>query len=423
MEIGGPVIVRSGEKRGEEVFDQIKQISTRRDDPSFFEEDLLQRLIDTCPGVLPVAEFFPATAALFSLGREISVDLGDNEGLIDNLLVTNEGYLVVVETKLYRNPEAIRQVVAQILQYGMALGRIPVLELETRLAACKRSGVKSGESIREFVFRQAAADSQQFGLLQSDFDEAFERHLRRGECLMLIVSDSIRVGVERVTHWLNEVGSSAPFKFGLVELKFHELSGHRLVVPRTVLKTSEVSRHIVVVDIRPTTAVSVESTVTDEFLTTTGGKGRETRDVRAATPSLTKPTYLRTLAAEERGAASKLIEQLEILRFEQQGTPSTLKFGFTTEDGEFHSLITFDKSGAWTYLLKKDKDRLGADATLAFRRESNQFGLFYRDEQVGHSDSVGCAVKSKELEPAAAKFAAFLDDYRTKIKEAWQRSQ
>ena len=52
-------------------------------------------------------EFFPATTALFSLAREVPVDIGGSDGRIDNLLVTNNGHLVIVETKLYRNPAAV----------------------------------------------------------------------------------------------------------------------------------------------------------------------------------------------------------------------------------------------------------------------------------------------------------------------------
>ena len=61
---------------------------------------------------------------MFSLGREVTVDLGNRLGRIDNLLVTNDGYLVIVETKLYRNPEGVREVIVQTLQYGMAVGKM-----------------------------------------------------------------------------------------------------------------------------------------------------------------------------------------------------------------------------------------------------------------------------------------------------------
>ena len=71
---------------------------------------------------------------MFSLGKEIEIDIGGGQlGYIDNLLVTNEGKLVIVETKLWRNPDSTREVVAQILQYGMALSALTVRALEAKV--------------------------------------------------------------------------------------------------------------------------------------------------------------------------------------------------------------------------------------------------------------------------------------------------
>ena len=56
-------------------------------------------------------------APIVSLGREIPTAAGP----IDNLFLSRNGYLVVVETKLWSNPEARRQVVAQLLDYAAQL--------------------------------------------------------------------------------------------------------------------------------------------------------------------------------------------------------------------------------------------------------------------------------------------------------------
>lgn len=198
-------------------------------------------------------------------------------------------------------------------------------------------------------------------------------------------------------------------------MKFHPLDNQILVIPRTVLKTREVSRHTVVVDIRPSNEVNVTAKVTDDFRNPSGGKVQESRSVKVASPPMTKSTFLQHLSPEERQAASQLIEQLEISGFDQQGTASTIKIGFTTEDGEFHSLLSLNKSGAWVWPLKNDRDLLGADRLLKFRTGSNQFGGFYRDYQLEQEDSAGCAVKYRQLAEKAADFAAFLDSYRTQL--------
>ena len=40
-----------------------------------------------------------------------------DSGAIDNLYLRTAGYLVVVETKLWRNPQGRREVVSQVLDY------------------------------------------------------------------------------------------------------------------------------------------------------------------------------------------------------------------------------------------------------------------------------------------------------------------
>ena len=78
-------------------------------DTNRYNEDLLQKLVAECPSLLPVKDFLPTTTSLYSLGVEIGVDIGGQSGYIDNLLITNEGRLVIVETKLWRNTAIWKQ--------------------------------------------------------------------------------------------------------------------------------------------------------------------------------------------------------------------------------------------------------------------------------------------------------------------------
>lgn len=55
MSIGSPIVF--GEASAGRQFTPLAAISTRRDDPNSFDEDLLQKLIDESPNVLPVREF------------------------------------------------------------------------------------------------------------------------------------------------------------------------------------------------------------------------------------------------------------------------------------------------------------------------------------------------------------------------------
>ena len=414
MSLGSPVVIT--EVAGQQLhFQSLEVVSTRRDDPNSFKEELLRDLIAASPDVLPIREYLPSTTALFSLGREVALDLGGLQGRIDNLLVTNDGYLVIVETKLYRNPEGIRDVVAQTLQYGRAVGDMPIRELERRIKDSEFPVLNRNESIRECVVRLAAKQSKS-ALLADDFEESLERHLRQGEFLLLIVSDGIYVAVERVTHWLNKYGKPGnPFKFGMVELKVYTNGAERLVVPRTVLKTREISRHVVVVDIRPKIDVDTTATVTDGFKNNAGENLQESGAVKAATQPMTKSHLLQVIASDEKEAAAVLLERLEDYRFDLRETSSYLQIGFEFPDdgGDYYPLAKLGNGGLWVHPLKTLRDLVGLEGMLEFHRGLNQFGLFYRDEQLNDPDSAGCVLKYRQLSATVDGFAAFLDAFRT----------
>lgn len=421
MSFGSPIVFNEGTPQRR--FSALVSISAKRDDPNSFNESLLQELIDATPNVLPVREYLPSTTTLFSLGREVPVDLGASNGYIDNLLVTNDGYLVIVETKLYRNPEGIREVIAQTLQYGMAVGQMPVMELEARIKRCQSPALKSNENIRDCASRQAAEQNRP-AALADDFDEAMERHLRRGEILLLIVSDGIHVGVERVTHWLNEQGNSSPFKFGLVELKFFTHGNERLVVPRTVLKTREVSRHVVVVDIRPQAGTNAEvaAVVNDDFRNSTGGgKVQESRAVKAAKAPLTKSQFLQLVSAEDLPTVTKLLEQLELLGLDQNGSPTILRVGITyPEGGDFVGLAYLGQTDIYVNLPKRILKAIDEETAIAFRQQAREFG-FYRKDDLENLNSLN--VKYRLLKDNIYELTAFLGKYQNIFIEALQNSE
>ena len=75
---------------------------------SAFDEGWLQRLIHDHPTCLPIGEIEPGLDPFTAICREMPTPRGP----VDNLLMTGAGDICIVETKLFRNPEARRKVVA-----------------------------------------------------------------------------------------------------------------------------------------------------------------------------------------------------------------------------------------------------------------------------------------------------------------------
>lgn len=345
-------------------------------DATRYREDLLQQLISDSPSLLPLKDFLPSTSFVFSLGREIAVDIGGQTGYIDNLLVTNEGRLVLVETKLWRNPESTREVIAQILQYGMALSALSLSELESKLK------LPAHQTINEFL----SSHPDSAGIVD-DFEDTLERHLRRGELLYLIVSDGIRVSVERITHWLNE-GGSAPFKFGLVELRFFESDGdNMLVVPRTILKTREVSRHVVVVDVQGPAASSAVAVVHDDSKNEAGGHMLTQRAVKAAGIPMTRERLIAEVRAVKGNAEAETLERilqyLDAVNLDTRTTSTQFQYGVMSpiDEGVFLQILSIGITGAYSRPTQKLIDAIGDIGFVSHKLCLNEVATFYRPEQ------------------------------------------
>ena len=188
---------------------KLKQLSLSN---RTFDESWLQELIYNNPGLLPAGEIDSNYSKLIPLGREISTPSGS----IDNLYVTPKGNLCLVETKLWRNPEAHRTVLAQLIDYAKDLASFTYEELESKVKQFHDNRKKSFTSIVDLV----KDGKEEFDAVL--FEEELRRSMAIGEFLLLIVGDQIRPQVVM----LSQAVQAAPhleFKIGLVELRFYHL--------------------------------------------------------------------------------------------------------------------------------------------------------------------------------------------------------
>ena len=209
-------------------------------DPSqkTFSEMWLQELIQSNPQILPVDEFEPIYWPLVAIGREIPT----KSGPIDNLFISVSGYPVLVETKLWRNSEAKREVIAQVLDYAGELSKWTYSDLEAITIKRTKKGVL--ELIQESLY----SDPEKIPT-----EDQITKNLRLGRILILIVSDHIRESLITMLDYINKYSHLAT-NVGLVELQCYRLpeKGEEIfVVPSIVAKTEIVERSIVQVTLLP----------------------------------------------------------------------------------------------------------------------------------------------------------------------------
>ncbi|MCK4999373.1 MAG: hypothetical protein KAS23_07555 [Anaerohalosphaera sp.] len=201
-----------------------------------FSEDWLQQLLHKHTDILPLDDFGEGFTPAISIGREIAN--------IDNLFVSPSGLITIVETKLWRNPEGHRTVVAQILDYAKTLSKWTYQELDKAVQKCSERMDGKPKKLYQFVMNKLDGE----GIDEIEFQEKVQQTLETGKFALLIVGDRIHPSATQ----LAEIIQSAPhmqYSLAFVELNCYRLEKKSdwplVVVPTIVQKTKEVTRAVV----------------------------------------------------------------------------------------------------------------------------------------------------------------------------------
>jgi hypothetical protein len=168
------------------------------------------------------------------------------------------GYICLVETKLWRNPEARRVVVAQILDYASHVRTWRYSDLDQ----IWRKGNPHSSGLYEVVRRA--------GYEEHDWIDRVNTNLQDGRMALAIVGEGIRSELHTLTE---AVGAQPGFQYrlALVEMRLYENGEQRLIVPVTVAKTVEIERAVVRIHGVPGIEVDVEL---PEITPTRDGEGK-----------------------------------------------------------------------------------------------------------------------------------------------------
>ena len=221
-ETGTPIVVAQG---------RSTTLSRIRDLP----ERWLQELIHKHPNCLPMDDIEPGIGRLVPVCMELPLRVGS----VDNLLITPEGNLVVVEVKLWSNPEARRAVVAQALDYAVALFQLDYLGLQAAVKKADFGGVEPPDRLYSLV---EGADV----LSEPLFADRITNNLRTGRIVVLVVGDDIRREADELVAGL-QAHANFHFTFALIEIPVYskgqlEAAEEFIVMPRTLVKTVTVPR-------------------------------------------------------------------------------------------------------------------------------------------------------------------------------------
>lgn len=200
-------------------------------------EHALRDLIHDQPSIMPVHDLDPSYGRLFTIAKELNIP---GVGFVDVLLADERGRLIMIECKLWRNPQARREVVGQILDYARELSRYSYEDLQRQISIASR---RQGNVLYELA-RSAGSD-----LDEATFVDRVARDLSAGRFLLLVVGDGITEGAKRLGEYLADQPGLA-FEFGLIEMaeyRYADAAGTERVIvqPRVLARTTVIERHVI----------------------------------------------------------------------------------------------------------------------------------------------------------------------------------
>ena len=194
-------------------------------------EEFIQNIIYEYPQILPLNEISSMYKSVHAIGKEFPV----KSGSIDVVLMSSQGNPIIVETKLWKNPEAKREVIAQVMDYFLCFKEMSYDEIDNEV---KNRFPDKG--IYELL--------KNMHLEKDDFIRNVNHNLETGRILAVIVTDCIREElismIERINKYLH-IGA----ELCLIEIQLFKIDKNRnmplLFIPRIYAKTKIIQRSVI----------------------------------------------------------------------------------------------------------------------------------------------------------------------------------
>lgn len=197
-----------------------------------YDENWLQDLCFKNAALLPIDEIEPVFGGMIPICKELSLPAGSAD-----LVYLNEyGFISIGECKLWRNPQARREIIGQILDYAKDLVSMDYCEFEERCLKARGGDYGSLVELMQASFPE---------LDEAKFIDATTKNLQRGRFVLVIIGDGIRENAEELVSFVQDY-SHAEFTLALVELPVfsNPANDDLIITPRLLVKTKQIERTV-----------------------------------------------------------------------------------------------------------------------------------------------------------------------------------
>lgn len=189
------------------------------------DEAHLQDLLANDVMILPV-EDIGYDSTFVTIGKEVSLQ----NGYLDLLAVSSQGHIVIIETKLDKNPEVKRTVVGQILGYASYLWNKNYETLEDYFQSFLRQRkISFTGSLADYVKEKTGDES----FLETDFRAGIEKRLQLGSFSLFIVVDHANQELKDIANYLND-RTGQGIDFYVIELDLIGNDESQFLIPTLV---------------------------------------------------------------------------------------------------------------------------------------------------------------------------------------------
>ena len=212
---------------------EFKKLSISTD--SEYDERWLQERLFEDLSLLNVIDPSFDRISIVPLCREFTLHDSVRNVFLDILAVTETGQLVLVECKLWKNPQARREVVAQIFEYASLLKSLSYGDLVAKLKKTISSG--SDDPIL-YQFKQNGVEYDEARLIDN-----ISKSLKDANFQLVIAGDGIRadlMNLTKSTNFSGVIGDLSLLEIGL----YRSQNGSTVLVPSVPAKTETIVKTI-----------------------------------------------------------------------------------------------------------------------------------------------------------------------------------
>jgi len=204
---------------------------------SAYDEKWLQEKIYEDISLLSASDPNYDHMQLVPLCREFAMHDGTRNVFLDILAISETGKLILVECKLWKNPQARREVLAQIIEYASLLQSLSYADFSVRLKKYIKSGTEDPLCYR---FKELGLDFDESTLI-----DRVSNSLKLGRFQLIIAGDGIRTDIINIINSPTMSGVMSDICLLDVGL-FENETGDICLLPSVPVKTETIQKTVLV---------------------------------------------------------------------------------------------------------------------------------------------------------------------------------